>query len=266
MTLPIDFVLVRHGQSEGNLAKRLAETGDSAAYDRTIVGRHTRSFRLTEKGRTQARLAGNWLRAEFGSFDRHIVSEYARAMETASLLNIPSARWYPNYYLTERDWGDCNQCSEEERLARFGGALKMRDVEPFFWRPPNGESLADLSLRLDRVFDTLHRKASEQRVIAVCHGDVMWTLRAMLERIPQSRFRELYLSNDPQNRLYNCEILHYTRRDPSCGLITPHLNWLRRIRPAESSAWDSGWMEIERHQYTNEDLAEIVDTYVAILH
>lgn len=86
MTLPLDLVLLRHGQSEGNLAKRYSEAGQHDIYDQTRKNRHTRSFRLTELGRKQASRAGLWLRDEFPGFDRYIVSEYARAMETATLL------------------------------------------------------------------------------------------------------------------------------------------------------------------------------------
>jgi hypothetical protein len=38
MSLPIDLVLIRHGQSEGNAAKRLAEKGDDTIdVERMIV-------------------------------------------------------------------------------------------------------------------------------------------------------------------------------------------------------------------------------------
>lgn len=266
MTLPIDTVFVRHGQSESNLAKSLAEQGQHGLHEKYFADRHTRSFRLTKLGREQASQAGKWLREEFRYFDRFVVSEYARAMETAALLDLPGAEWRPNFYLTERDGGDLSRCPEEEREQRFREALEMREVEPFFWAPPNGESLHRLCLRLDRgVLDTLHRECSDKRVVLVCHGEVMWAYRVLLERMPQHEFRRLHLSKDPLDRLYNCDILHYTRRDPVSGKLAERANWMRHIRPTQPGVRVSDWVEIVRRRYSNEELLEIVAGYPAEL-
>jgi len=261
MALPLDLVLVRHGQSEGNAAKRLSEKGDDSAY-KTLKERHTRSFKLSEKGREQAKTAGKWLVDEFCShgqgFGRYLTSEYARAMETAGLLGLPDAKWFRNFYLTERDWGDLEVLTETERHERFGEAMRMRKVEPFFWRPPNGESYAELCLRVDRVLLTLHRECSDMRVMVVCHGEVMRAFRVLIERMPQQRFKEIYLSKEKEDGVHNCEVMHYTRRDPETGEIAGHVNWLRRIRPNDNPIWNTGWQKIERTSYSNEDLLGIV--------
>lgn len=265
MTLPIDVMFVRHGQSEGNLAKRLSEKGDHEAHKRAHVGRHTRSMRLTALGREQAVAVSRWLTAEGGHFDRCVVSEYARAMETAALLSIPRAEWYRTPELTERSWGEVDGCTEQERAERFGEALRMRDVEPFFWAPLSGESFLDLCIRLRTVLDTLHRECADKRVIIVCHGEVMWAFRVLIERMSQQRFKELHLSQDPIDRLHNCEVLHYSRRNPDTQQLDAHANWMRRVRPAEDN-WTTGWQPVERRRYSNRELLEIVrDEYPAVL-
>jgi NAD+ kinase len=262
MTLPLDLVLVRHGQSEGNAAKRLSEKGDNTAYD-LLSQRHTRSYRLSDLGREQAAIAGNWLATEFVrdgvSFDRFITSEYTRAMETAALLDIPGATWYRNFYLTERDWGDIERCPDNERHEKFGDALRMRIVEPFFWRPPNGESFAELCLRLDRVLDTLHRECSQKRVLIVCHGEVIRAFRVLLERTPQQEFKERYLSKKKEDGVFNCEVVHYTRRDPESGETTDRVNWMRRIRPSQEPIWNTDWQKIVRPTYDNKGLLDAVE-------
>lgn len=262
MALPIDLVLVRHGQSEGNLAKRRSENGDHSAFTEMFKGRHTSSLRLTELGRKQAALAGEWIRQEFfknsSGFDRHIVSEYLRAMETAGLLGLPDARWYCDFYLCERDWGDMDLLSEQERNAKFGEALRLRDVEPFFWRPSNGNRFAELCLFVDRVLHTLHRECSDKRVILVCHGEVMWAIRVRLERMSQRRFKELHLSKDPAHRIHNCQIIHYSRRAQGTGELSKYANWMRMIRPTDNPVWTTGWTQIERPNYSNEDLLNTV--------
>lgn len=260
MTLPIDLVLVRHGESEGNLAKRRHEKGDPSLYTNAFLQRHTASWRLVQKGRVQARLAGGWINAYLGKFDCYYTSEYARAMETAGLLELPGAEWLCDFYITERDWGDLDKICPEEREQRFGEAIARRDTEPFFWSPPNGESFKDLCLRVDRFLDTLHRGCFDKRVIVVCHGEVMWAFRVRLERMSQVRFRELHLSKDPLDRIHNCQIIHYTRRDPDTLKLAPYANWMRMIRPTDKPVVDMGWQQIVRPRYSNEDLLGVVST------
>lgn len=268
MSLPIDLILVRHGQSEGNVARRLSEKGDNTGFG-NLKERHTVSYRLSEKGREQAKLAGKWLKEEFLSdgvaFDRFITSEYTRAMETSALLDLPNATWYTNFYLTERDWGDLEACPDDEREEKFGHALKMRRIEPFFWKPPNGESFAELCLRLDRVLHTLHRECSHMRVIIVCHGEVLRAFRVLLERMPQQQFKAIVSSKKVEDRVHNCELMHYTRRDPETGKIAEHANWMRRIRPTDDPVWNTGWQKIVRPKYTNEELLEIVEESPTVL-
>ena len=268
MALPLDLIFVRHGQSEGNAAKRLSEKGDDTGYS-LLKDSHTRSYRLSSQGREQAVIAGKWLTGEFfkggKGFDRYITSEYVRAMETSALLGLPDATWYRNFYLTERDWGELDSCPESEQQEKYGEALRMRAIEPFFWRPPNGESLSQLCLRLDRVLQTLHRECSDKRVIIVCHGEVLRAFRVLIERMPQEQFRDIVLNKGKDSGVHNCEILHYTRRHPETGAIAEHADWMRRVRPNDSPVWNTGWQKIQRSRYSNEDLLEIVAKSPSIL-
>lgn len=267
MPLPIDLVLVRHGTSEGNAAKRRSEKGDHTAI-RLLEGRHTASFRLTEQGRRQAAQAGEWLRKEFWpkpGFDRYYASEYVRALETAGLMRLPDAKWYTDFYISERDWGDLDVLPEDERQEKFGKALELRNTEPFFWTPPNGESFAHLCLRIDRMLTTLARECSEKRVIITCHGEVKWAFRIRLERMPQLVFKELHLSKDPLHKIHNCQITHYTRLSPETGKLERYYNWVRMIRPTQNPVWESGWQRIVRQNYSNEDLLKIVELSPALV-
>lgn len=262
MALPIDLVLVRHGQSEGNLAKRRSEKGDHSAFTEEFRNRHTASFRLSDLGREQARKAGAFVYWEHvigdSAFDRYYTSTYLRAMETAALMNLPQATWLTDTYLTERNWGDLDALPENERQERFGEMLKRREAEPFFTAPLNGESFNDLCLRVDRFLFTLHRECSDKRVIVVCHGEVMWAFRVRIERMSQLRFRELHLSRKSEDRIHNCQVMHYTRCNPFSGRIAKHANWMRWARPAENRSW-TDWHTIERPTYSNDDLMRIVN-------
>lgn len=259
MTMPIDLVLVRHGESEGNVANKRSRRGDNAAFTPEFRARHSSSWRLTDRGLAQAHAAGKWIRKNLAlPFDRHYTSAYIRAMETAALLALPAAQWYLEFYLRERDWGDMDVMPDDERRARFSEAMRRREVDALFWAPPNGESLASACLRQDRVFDTLHRECSSMRVLMVLHGETMWAQRIRLERLTPRQFRELDESSDPRDHIYNCQILHFTRRDPKKGTLSPHLNWMRSICPWDLARSRNEWETIVRPRYSSADLAREV--------
>ena len=265
--MPIDLILVRHGQSEGNLAKRKSESGDHSVFTPEFLRRHSSTFRLSELGQSQAEKTGLWIKEEFcrGSgharFDRYITSEYARAMETAGRMNLPDAKWYREVYLTERNWGELDSLPEHIRKEKFGEALSRREVEPFFWKPPNGESFLELSARVDRVLGTLHRECSDKRVLIVCHGEVMRAFQVRLERMTQARFKEMTFSEKSEERIHNCEVIHYSRRNPYNSELSKHADWVRHVRPAEDTLpfarWND-WAHIKRPTYSNQDLLDVV--------
>jgi NAD+ kinase len=266
MALPINLILVRHGQSEGNKAKRSSEAGDDGLYTPEFMARHSSSFRLTERGREQADQAGKWLRKNFRRFDRHYVSEYLRAIETAALLRLPNAEWFTDFYLTERDWGELDVLPQDERELRFGDALRRREAEPFFWRPPNGETFAQLCLRVDRVLHTLHRECSDRDVIIACHGEVIQAFQIRIERMSQARFRELTFSERSDDRIHNCQIVHYSRRCEGTGRLSRYAEWVRMVRPTDNPLWDTGWRHIERPRYSSDDLLRIVERTPAMIN
>lgn len=261
MTLPIDLILIRHGQSEGNIAKRRSEAGDHSAFTDKFRDRHTADWRLTDLGRRQAKVAGVFVEQEFlarNPIDRYMTSDYARARETAGCLGLRDARWFRDSYLSERSWGDIESYPENEREEKFGEALRKQKIQPFFWAPPNGETFNDLCMRVDRVLETLHRECADKRVLIVCHGEVMWAFRVRLERLSQEEFKQLHLSRKSADRIHNCQIFHYTRYDPRTKNLVKNANWVRWARPAENESWQP-WTHIDRPMYSNEDLLREVN-------
>ncbi len=265
--MPIDVVLVRHGQSEGNVANKRSRKGDHSAFTEEFRNRHSSLFRLTDLGIQQAQAAGHWLRANgMADFERYYVSEYLRAMETAYHLQLPRARWFQELYLRERDWGgELDVLPDDERMVRFGEALQRRGRDGFFWRPPGGETLADVCLRADRILDKWHRECSDKRVIAVCHSEMMWVFRVRLERITARRFVDM--DADRAQHLQNGHILHYTRRDPATGLVDcKYLRWVRSICPWDPKRSTNDWTDIDRPVYTNDDLLKQLEAYPRLVN
>ena len=254
--MPMNLFVVRHGESVGNLAKRKSEQGDNSLLE-ALKGTHTAHWPLTKKGVEQARIAGDFLNHLItdGKFwpDRMYVSSYARAMQTAAYLCLIRSSWIQDSRITERDWGDLDCLTDEERQERFGDAIKMRKVEPFFWAPPNGESFKDLIIRIRDFIDSLHR-AEAQNVFVVCHGEVMKAIRIILCQLTPSEYADMEFSKDPIKRIHNCQIDHYTRRDPSTLVDTRRLDWLQVYRPVEDIAIAVSWQKLSRKRFSNEEL------------
>jgi len=259
--MPIDLVLVRHGQSEGNVAVAASKRGDRQYIESEEFRlRHSGWWRLTELGVQQAQQAGEWVRENIGgSYDRYYTSSYTRAMETAAYLGLPDARWYIDPRLRERQRGheDLWNRMDAEELAK---SVEQRDSAPLYWRPLNGESIADVCFgRVRDVIETLHRETSEGKAIIVCHGEVMESFRVVLERLTQQQYQEWTRSPDPHEHIYNGQVFHFTRRSPEDGEITRHLNWWRSISPTDLSLCNPAWRPIQRPSFGNEELLALAE-------
>lgn len=186
---PRRIVLVRHGESEGNV--------DEAAYTRVPDPR----IGLTVKGWREADDCGRRLRDLFSSGSRDqddwkvyfYASPYRRSLETLRGIGhafdphrIAGVREEPR--LREQDFGNF-QDREQMRVEK---EIRQR-YGRFFYRFPNGESAADVYDRITGFRETLlsdivlgrfqppgHRSTSgDMNIVLVSHG---LTLRVFLMR------------------------------------------------------------------------------------
>ena len=163
MARPRRIVLIRHGESEGNV--------DETIYER--VPDH--ALTLTARGREQARAAGGELRALFGAERVQVyVSPYTRTWQTLELLRLDPAlvRVMEEPRLREQDWGNLQDVDDIRRQR------KLRDeYGHFYYRFTSGESGADAYDRVGAFFETLHRNFQRAdyppNVLLVCHGLLM---------------------------------------------------------------------------------------------
>lgn len=261
MSMPFNLLVVRHGESLGNLAKRMSEQGDNSLLAR-LHGTHTAQWPLTNKGVAQANETGEFLNAlsvKNGMyFDKMYVSSYARASKTAGSLDLIRAEWSVDSRITERDWGDLDHTTEEERQERFGEALKMQTVEPFFWAPPNGESFKDLNIRIRDFIDSLHR-SEVLNVIVVCHGEVMKAFRIVFLQMTPMEYAEMEFSKDPLKRIHNCQVDWYTRTDPETLKSDTRLTHLKVYRPSESGDVLVSEQRLPRKRFTSDELVRMAN-------
>lgn len=265
--LPIDLILLRHGQSEGNVAIKASEKGNNRFFTPEFRDKHSRDFRLTELGKKQARAAGSWLKTNVPMpLDRFYVSDYIRAKETAAYLDLPNAEWRVEFHLRERDTALMDNIPDDEKRRLFELENRQYKINPFLSYPAGGgESIAALCLR-EKATMIPHwaRECSDKRIIVVCHGHVMRVLQLEFENLGHDDFVRLDSSDNPADKLRNCQIVWYTRRDPSNNEVKEKLVAVRSVCPfvyPSGIVEDWGWRYIQRHRYTNQELLDEVQRY-----
>ncbi|MBT2414927.1 histidine phosphatase family protein [Streptomyces sp. ISL-12] len=202
MARPRRIVLVRHGESTGNL--------DDSVYEREP----DHALGLTEQGRREAGQAGEKLREVFGRERVSVyVSPYRRTHETlrAFRLDPDLIRVREEPRLREQDWGNW-QDREDVRLQKA-----YRDAYGhFFYRFAQGESGADVYDRVGGFLESLFRSFEAPdhppNVLLVTHGLAMrlfcmrwfhWTVAEFesLSNPGNGEIRMLVLGEDGKYRL-----------------------------------------------------------------
>jgi hypothetical protein len=97
-------------------------------------------------------------------------------------------------------------------------------------------------------------------VLIVCHGNVMEGFRLLLERMTQFHWLKLRDSKSSFDKIHNCQILWYSRRNPNSGHVHGQLSWLRSICPWDVTRSRNSWERLTRPTYANHQLLEVVHT------
>ena len=190
MTRPALLVLVRHGQSERNVATKNNRFYLDDEARRVVKGVPDHRIRLTEEGHRQASLTGTGLRDTYGTFDVVFHSGYRRTVETAEaiLAAYPAEerarmRVRHHLFIRERDGGHTYDMTDAEATQAFPWLQEYwQTFGPFFARPPGGESLAQVCERVYSFLQKLSRTMSGKRVLVVTHAGTLWCFRYVLER------------------------------------------------------------------------------------
>jgi broad specificity phosphatase PhoE len=183
-----ELLLVRHGESVGNVAATRAERTGAETVD---VETRDADTPLSATGEDQARALGAHL-AELGPGrgpELLWCSPYVRALRTAELAMKESAldlRPVVDERLRDRELGILDGLTRHGVDARFPDEAARRDrLGKMYYRPPGGESWADVALRLRSVVADIERTAEGRRVLVVCHDAVIWLLRYVCEGLTE---------------------------------------------------------------------------------
>lgn len=207
---PSELVLIRHGQSERNVAKDAAKAnGARVSYVGSVRDQDTP---LTHTGMGQALGVGVHLR-EKERYDTILISPYLRTRQTANLI-IQGLGYTPDYMVDERlreiEFGLLDGLTPQGIEAKYPEELARRHKEGKYWyRPPGGESRPDVALRVHSLLGTMTREYTGQRVIVVCHSVVVLIFRRLLERWGE----EKYMQVDREDDVKNCSLTTYFAND-----------------------------------------------------
>ena len=230
---PAKLWLVRHGQSQGNVAR---DAADEAGLHEIDIRVRDVDVPLSELGHQQASSTGHWFAALPVEERPEVIlsSPYLRARQTAEAicgaggLSGPS-RLVIDERLREREFGIF------DRLTRVGIQQKFPEeaahrtkLGKFYHRPPGGESWADVILRLRSAMNTINLHYCDRRVLIVCHQVVVLCMRYILEELTE----EQILAIDKQSEILNCGIVRYDFESKE-GLCVPKLSIWNHGAPLE---------------------------------
>ena len=225
--MPRSLWLLRHAESEGNLAD--AKALEARAERLELLARDA-DMPLSDTGRTQAAGLGlAW--KELAIEDRPgvvFVSPYERAACTAQIA-VEAAEWdidlVRDERLRERDLGLLDGFTRHGIERHFPEEAQRRAwVGKFYYRPPGGESWADVAGRVRTVVDASERRYAGERLLVVTHQAVMMVARYVLENLSEKEILDI----DSAERIANTGLVRYDYQDGVPRLVafndTTHLD------------------------------------------
>ncbi|MEO3940048.1 histidine phosphatase family protein [Paenarthrobacter nicotinovorans] len=206
----VELLLIRHGESEGNVAATEARLAGAEVIQ---VPARDPDVNLSATGQEQAKALGTALARMAEEFrpDTVVSSPYARARQTAEIA-VEAAGW-PVKVLTDERLRD-RELGILDRLTRLGVEARYPDeaerrlwLGKLYYRPPGGESWADVALRLRSVLDELNTLGNGHRVMLVCHDAVILLVRYVLEGMSEDEILDLAATTS----VLNASITRYVR-------------------------------------------------------
>jgi broad specificity phosphatase PhoE len=227
-----DLIVVRHGESVGNVAR---EDAEASGAELIPIDRRDPDIPLSDSGHEQAASLGRWL-ARLPEDERPTAvwsSPYRRAVQTATealataQLDLPMIK---DERLRDRELGILDRLTGHGVEARYPAeAARRRYLGKLYYRPPGGESWSDVALRLRSVLAEIDLQRDE-RVLISCHDAVVLLLRYVLERLDEEALMEIAGGH----AVGNASVTRLTRTD--AGWRTTVFNDQSHLEPTEDTA------------------------------
>jgi broad specificity phosphatase PhoE len=212
------LAVVRHGESTGNTVAYKAEAAGIELID---IPERDPDVGLSDTGREQAAAVGRWLSSVPMDErpDVAVSSTYRRALQTAEIAaeamgGLPILR---DERLRDRELGILDLLTSHGVRARLPGEAARRErLGKFYYRPPGGESWADVALRLRSVLGDLRRDYADRRVLLFGHEAIVFLLRYVIEGLTEA---ELMTVVRTSATIGNCSITSWSR--DADGVLRP---------------------------------------------
>jgi broad specificity phosphatase PhoE len=170
--------LIRHGES---LANRAASAAEAEGLEVVNVDLRDADVPLSPTGEEQAEALGAWL-ADLAAGempDAAWSSSYLRARQTVSIALTAAGsdiQVRVDERLRDRELGVLDLLTSHGVDVRFPEeAVRKRRLGKFYYRPPGGESWADLALRIRSLLVDLERPETPSRVLVAGHDAIVMT-------------------------------------------------------------------------------------------
>jgi broad specificity phosphatase PhoE len=198
--------LVRHAESVGNVADARAHEQGSGRLELDI---RDPDVPLSETGCSQAQALGRWMAGlpEEQRPTAVLSSPFERALTTARLAAEPlGLRVRPDERLRERDFGAFDGMTGAGIREEYPAEAQRRDLlGKFYYRPPGGESWADVALRIRSLLATEAIRHDGERLLVVAHQAVIMVFRYVLEELTEQELLEV----DRHERIANTSVTRY---------------------------------------------------------
>jgi broad specificity phosphatase PhoE len=213
---PAELVLVRHGESVGNVADADAR---QRGADRLDLSARDADVELSPRGQEQAQVLRRWLADQEESARPTLVvtSPYVRAADTAAqALGSLSLDPVLDERLRERDLGVLDGLTGAGiRSAHPEEAERRTKLGKFYYQPPSGESWADVVLRVRSLLADLREGFDDARVWLFTHQAVIMSFRYVLEGLSEQELLEI----DRSHRIGNVSTTRYQRGSGGFELV-----------------------------------------------
>lgn len=209
---PVELILTRHGESVGNIAREKAEAAHAQVIALPV---RDADVPLSDLGQLQAVALGRWLAALPGDQRPDAVwsSTYVRAFHTAQLAASTADLGVPirvDERLRDRELGVLDMLTRRGISEQYPHeAARRRWLGQFAYRPPGGESWADVALRLRSLLADLDRDEPARRVLIVAHDAVVLLVRYICERLDEAALITIARSAT----IGNCSVTRLVRLD-----------------------------------------------------
>jgi broad specificity phosphatase PhoE len=208
---PASLTLVRHGESLGNVANDQAYASKAETLDLAV---NDPSVELSDLGVRQARALGKRL-GELPAREQPtvvVVSTYVRAQQTADhILAVAGLEHLPretDERLRDREQGALDRLTWYGVRARYPEEADRRAYLGKFWyRPPGGESWADVALRMRHMLRDIRGDYAGEQVLVVSHDVPILIARYVLESLTPEEAVAL------SGQVVNCGMTVYKRYD-----------------------------------------------------